>query len=754
MLTGAEIEINSDRFLTGSGIGRIDLAIHIKRECVVLIIIAAARDVEAHAIGAGFGHVDFLADDHAAFQFRNRVAGGIAMAVILLQDLYFSGADIDPARAQAAPGIAAVIQGVMLEIAIDDQVRALLDHNRTVAVQAIAIQITEDPAGNRTHLVFLAQFQLVEAGKFAAFAIAPDGDFVTGGQINIVQGDFAEAGIGDTIAAIILVQLDRAGNIDAVHIDIDQAFAVIFVDDAQGQIPFAIGTIECGLGRGPAIDLALDDAIARCRVIILGLVPAKLHVFGFDGDAGDRAIRFHARIDIGDNAAGGEADHLGQAGGIRIAVEMLINAGILGREFQTGFRRETHLVIPGGHVEHVIAIGIGNGGRDNRARGIDQFDRRPGNARIPCAGRVIPLIVIAIFVFGETALDPAGLRHVLDLDPQRLGLACAIGIGDFHGHVIGVGIAARIRVLEIRSLDEAQFAGGIVDFEKGRIPAANDFVGQAIAFGIGIVRAVNVDDKGGVLVNTENAVLGQVGEDRRLVRGNFFASAEALEINPGAFDIAGRGDTELDARRRNRTIEGEIIIARTRRIMTLDLDLDHVIGLAIRALQHVIALGIHLRAQGGAIDGRLLAGAVIGVFVAIAVARQGAVIVPCGNAHRGRPGHGECVATTDRRTIAALTQKVGFGKCCELILLICHLLRSSSASNAAPFAAALTQFPIDMIVTDATAAASLGRGGCGLKGILNRKNRSSSSTLTGRLKRYEEDKPQIFPTHYTRPLGT
>ena len=68
--------------------------------------------------------------------------------------------------------------------------------------------------------------------------------------------------------------MDRAGYVAPVHVNVDNALTVIFVQNIQLDIILAVCTGKSGLGRSPVTDLTFDQAAARGIGIVLNGIAA------------------------------------------------------------------------------------------------------------------------------------------------------------------------------------------------------------------------------------------------------------------------------------------------------------------------------------------------------------------------------------------------------------------------------------------------------------------------------------------------
>ena len=312
------------------------------------------------------------------------------------------------------------------------------------------------------------------------------------------------------------------------------------------------------------------------------------------------------------------------------------------------------LAFPVAQVEIIFAGRALEGGLDIAAAltQIDIFIPRG-------AAGAADLVAAQVHVLGLDDHAGRGLGHVLDADGQFLGGHAALAVIDRDDHLVAVVAIGIAGVFVIGRLLEGQHAGIGVDLEGRAIGTADDLVGQRIAIGI---LGGQVDDQLGVFIDAENTVRGDVGEGRGGVCGRGLAGAKAAVIDPAALHIAGADIGQGGACGGLGAVEGEIAIPRAGGIVAFDLHFDHVIGLAVRALQHVILFGIHLAADTFAIDRGQLTRTVLRIAIAViaAIARQTVIIVIGGHGDGGR-ADGKAVAIAKAAAILTIGQKVGLG---------------------------------------------------------------------------------------------
>ena len=156
-----------------------------------------------------------------------------------------------------------------------------------------------------------------------------------------------------------------------------------------------------------------------------------------------------------------------------------------------------------------------------------------------CGIAMLNLVAVQMHVFGfdDDAVPRRwrGFVNILDLDPQRFDVVTAFPVRDLDGHVVGVVVATRLRVLIVGRSDKGQLARTGINFKEIFVATADDLVRHGIA--IRVIR-VDVDHERSVLVYAENAVLGQVREGRRRVRWCSVTCGKAVVIDPVAFDVA------------------------------------------------------------------------------------------------------------------------------------------------------------------------------------------------------------------------
>ena len=246
---------------------------------------------------------------------------------------------------------------------------------------------------------------------------------------------------------------------------------------------------------------------------------------------------------------------------------------------------------------------------------------------------------------------------IIHLHPERFGGGAAIAVINRDGDVIDVGVAARLRVFEIRGLFEAQLAGMGVDFKESGVAAAGDRIGQRVAIRVG---GVDIDHSGAVLVDMQDAVAGQVVKNRgHIGRGLRGGCAEVAVFD--AMRVGGGDHFQRHAGRRGVPHKGEEVVARARRVIAAAFDFGEVIGLAVRALQGEDLLDEKARMGVGPAIAVMHPAVLMGIGGAVVVvAAQCPVIVIGGQRQRGGARHGEAVAPV--QVPVARAQQICLGK--------------------------------------------------------------------------------------------